>query len=84
MSYLLPAAAVKESLHKDGRLGRFKAELRSAVMSILNTNPSNKSTAQIPDETKLINDLIREYLTWNGYLYSDQILLAGMYCNIVN
>lgn len=69
---------MKESLDKDGRLGKFKAELRCAVMSILNKSPSNKTTPQIPDETKLINDLIREYLMWNGYLYADQILLAGI------
>lgn len=64
-------------MQKDGRLGRFKAELRSAVMSILNRHPSDKETPAIPEETKLINDLLREYLVWNGYIYSEQILIAG-------
>lgn len=68
--------AVRESLRQDGRLGRFKAEIRSAVMSILNKNPSERIPVQIPEETKLINELIREYMVWNGYLYSEQVLVA--------
>lgn len=71
-------AAVKDSLKQDGRLGRFKAELRSAVMSILNKNPASNSSPAIPEETKLINELIREYLVWNGYLYSEQTVIAGI------
>lgn len=71
-------SAVKNSLKQDGRLGRFKAELRSAVMSILNRSGSNTKPPSIPDETKLINDLLREYLVWNGYMYSEQVLMAGM------
>ncbi|KAK4874436.1 hypothetical protein RN001_013796 [Aquatica leii] len=69
--------AVKESLQRDGRLGRFKAELRAAVMSILHKRPLNdKDHIEIPEETKLINNLLREYLVWNGYIYSEQILVA--------
>lgn len=63
-------------MDREGKLGKFKAELRASVMSILNRTPSDKPPPQIPAETKLLNDLIREYLIWNGYLYSDQILLA--------
>lgn len=69
--------AVKDSLKQNGRLGRFKAEMRSAVMSVLNKNPSVSSLPSIPDETKFINELLREYLVWNGYLYSEQTLIAG-------
>lgn len=50
--------------------------MRAAVMSVLNRTPSDKSPPQIPEETRFLNDLIREYLIWNGYLYADQILLA--------
>lgn len=70
-------SAVKESLQNDGKLGKFKAELRSAVMSILNKNNSNEEAPKIPTETKFMNDLIREYLSWNGYLYAEQMLSAG-------
>ncbi|XP_066253346.1 centrosomal protein 20 [Euwallacea similis] len=70
--------AIKESLQKDGTLGRFKGEIRAAVMNVLNKNSSNQSEEppKIPDETKLINELIREYLVWNGYFYADQVLGA--------
>ena len=68
--------AVRDSLKRDGRLGRFKAELRSAVMSILIKSPNESSLPQLPDETRLINELIREYLVWNGYVYSEQVLVA--------
>ena len=68
---------MKESLHKDGRLDKFKAELRSAVMSILNKNASAEAPPKVPEETKFINELIREYLNWNGYMYTEQILAAG-------
>lgn len=68
--------AVKESLEKDGRLGRFKAQLRSSVMSILHTRqPTKEDFREIPEETKLINELLREYLLWNGYVYSENFLI---------
>lgn len=71
--------AIKESLQKNGTLGRFKGEIRAAVMNVLNKNASGDcgDAPQIPEETKLINELIREYLVWNGYLYSEQVLAAG-------
>lgn len=71
--------AIKESLQKNGTLGRFKGEIRAAVMNVLNKNASGDcgDAPKIPEETKLINELIREYLVWNGYLYSEQILAAG-------
>ncbi|XP_022905153.1 centrosomal protein 20-like [Onthophagus taurus] len=68
--------AVRDSLKNDGHLGRVKAELRSAIMSVLNKNCKEDNVPQLPDETKLINDLIREYLAWNGYVYSEQVLAA--------
>lgn len=68
---------MKESLHNDGTLGKFKAELRAAVMSILNKNHVSNEPPKIPEETKLINELMREYMIWNGYLYSEQIFTAG-------
>ncbi|XP_030745231.1 lisH domain-containing protein FOPNL-like [Sitophilus oryzae] len=68
--------AIRESLQKDGTLGRFKGEIRAAIMTVLNRNSECHDAPKIPDETKLINDLIREYLSWNGYLYTEQILSA--------
>ncbi|KAG5899908.1 hypothetical protein JTB14_002460 [Gonioctena quinquepunctata] len=68
--------AVKESLQKNGTLGRINGELRAAVMKVLNENVGNDNPPKVPEETKLINELLREYLTWNGYLYTEQILTA--------
>ncbi|XP_060521514.1 centrosomal protein 20-like [Cylas formicarius] len=66
--------AIKESLQKDGTLGKFKGEIKAAVMSIMNRNHENGDPPKVPNETKLINELIREYLSWNGYIYSEQML----------
>jgi hypothetical protein len=63
-------------------LEKFKAELRSAVMSILSKNASEEEPPKVPEETKFINELIREYLSWNGYLYTEQILAAGIFCDM--
>lgn len=70
---------MKESLQKGGRLDKFKAELRSAVMSVLSKNSSQEEPPQVPEETRFINELIREYLSWNGYMYTEQILAGGLY-----
>ncbi|KAJ8933847.1 hypothetical protein NQ314_013769, partial [Rhamnusium bicolor] len=67
---------LEESLQKDGTLGRVNGEIRAAVMTVLNRNYENNEPPKIPEETKLINELLREYLSWNGYLYTEQILAA--------
>ncbi|CAG9863600.1 unnamed protein product [Phyllotreta striolata] len=67
---------IKDCLEKDGTLGKVNGEIRAAVMSILNRDFEKNDPPQVPEETKLLNELIREYLTWNGYLYSEQLLSA--------
>ncbi|KAK5640911.1 hypothetical protein RI129_009458 [Pyrocoelia pectoralis] len=67
--------AVKESLDKEGRLGTLKAELRAAVLSILHTRQPNKEDfGEVPEETRMINELLREYLIWNGYTHTEKHL----------
>ncbi|CAG9834729.1 unnamed protein product [Diabrotica balteata] len=68
--------AIKESLEKDGTLGRVNGEIRARVMAVLNRDFECADPPKVPEETKLINELIREYLAWNGYLYTEQILIA--------
>lgn len=84
--YLNIVLAIKESLQKDGTLGRFKGEIRAAVINVLNKNSETGDAPEIPPETKLINELIREYLAWNGYLYTEQVMAAGMkrFFNLLN
>lgn len=68
---------VKSNLEIDGRLQKFTAELRSTLISMLNGRPSrDQNYNEIPKETRLINDLIREYLVWNGYIYTEEFLVA--------
>ncbi|KAK5640912.1 hypothetical protein RI129_009459 [Pyrocoelia pectoralis] len=65
---------VKTTLADDGRLEHFTGKLRAAVMSMLNGRDNNIN--DIPKETRVINDLIREYLLWNGYIYTEEFLVA--------
>lgn len=69
--------AIKDSLEKDGTMNRLHGEIRAAVMSVLNKNFENYEPPKVPEETRIINELLREYLEWNGYLYTEQILAAG-------
>lgn len=68
--------AVKQALHSDGHLGQIKAELRGAVLKILEKKPTNIVKPQLHEENAIINDLIMEYLEWNGYRYSAHMLLS--------
>jgi len=63
-------------LHKSGKLNKMKAELRAEIMKVLEPT-SNSIKPEIPSETLLINELIREYFTWNGYHYTTSVLVAG-------
>lgn len=69
--------AVRKSLTEYGVMGHFKAEMRASVMNILNKNTERQVPPDMPEETKLLNELIREYLAWNGYMYSEQVLGVG-------
>lgn len=66
--------AIKNALELDGTLDKLKEEIQSAMTSIFNA--TNLDSPEVPEETKLINELIREYLNWNGYLYTEQIFVA--------
>lgn len=81
MRIIIYLAAVKDSLTRDGHLDKFKAELRAAVINVLNnsTGVPNQKPPELPTDTKIMNDLIKEYLEWNGYRYTEQILSAGKF-----
>lgn len=73
--------AIKESLEKDGTMNRLHGEIRAAVMSVLNKHFEKYEPPKIPEETRIINELLKEYLEWNGYLYTGELLSAGNeYC----
>lgn len=68
--------AIKGTLESDGSLNKFKAEMRTKVMNVLNAE-SNPETPELPKEMVLINEIIREYLTWSGYKYTKSIFIQG-------
>jgi lisH domain-containing protein FOPNL len=60
--------AVVGSLEKNGRYKQLQAEIRAHLFELL-TNESQRPTSPSPDDF-LINELIREYLDFNGYTNS--------------
>ncbi|KAK6624180.1 hypothetical protein RUM43_004506 [Polyplax serrata] len=66
--------AIKDTLENDGTLGKFKAKMRTKIMEILN-NQDCTGKPNLPNETILLNELIREYLAWNGYKYAKSIFI---------
>jgi lisH domain-containing protein FOPNL len=69
-------SAVKENLRKSGKLNKVKAELRAEIAKLLEpASTSNKP--EIPSDILIINELIREFLIWNGYHYTNSVLVAG-------
>ena len=66
---------VKDTLEDRGVLGEMKARIRAEVFHALeeDTEPS----PPLSNENMFINELIREYLQFNKYKYSQSVLLAG-------
>lgn len=54
-----------------------KAELRAEIAKVLEPSSTSNTKPEIPSNTLLINELIREFLTWNGYHYTTSVLIAG-------
>ncbi|CAH2105848.1 unnamed protein product [Euphydryas editha] len=73
--------AIKNLLRKSGHLNKFQAEMRAKVTEVLqerqiSLNPGFKSSGapQPNDEVLLVNELVKEYLEWNGYLYTASVM----------
>ena len=67
---------VKDTLENRGVLNQIKARLRAEVFSALDDN--NEQKPALSNENLLINELIREYLEFNGYKYTASVLLSGI------
>jgi lisH domain-containing protein FOPNL len=70
-------SAVREDLRKSGKLNKVKAELRAEIAKLLEPTSTSDTKPDIPSDTLIINELIREFLTWNGYHYTTSVLVAG-------
>jgi len=78
---LLPAAnspapaALKSTLESRGVLSQLKAQIRAEIFSSLDASESQADKPVPPRENYLINELLREYLEFNGYRYTLSVLL---------
>ncbi|XP_049801358.1 centrosomal protein 20-like isoform X1 [Schistocerca nitens] len=66
--------SLKENLESSGSLRKVRAEVKSEIMKVFDTNPQPRDKPELPESLLLINSLIQEYLEWNGYMYTSQIL----------
>nr|CAD7435954.1 unnamed protein product [Timema monikensis] len=67
--------AVNESLTRSGKLNKLKAEMRAEVMKVLDSS-SSVTKPEIPKETSLACELVRDFLLWNGFQYTASTLVA--------
>ncbi|XP_013184602.2 centrosomal protein 20 [Amyelois transitella] len=69
---------IKELLKKNGHLSKLQAEMRAKVTQALQERQLPKgSVPPAPSgEVLLVNELIREYLEWNGYLYTATVMTS--------
>ncbi|RVE48113.1 hypothetical protein evm_007300 [Chilo suppressalis] len=74
--------AIKDLLKRSGHLNKLQAEMRAKVTEVLqerqlSSHADKKSVIPQPtDEILLVNELVREYLEWNGYLYTASVLAS--------
>ena len=66
---------LEDSLEKRGTLNQIKAKIRSEIFSSLEDN--NDQIPKLPHENLLINELIREYLEFNDYKFTNSVFMKG-------
>ncbi|XP_053603579.1 centrosomal protein 20-like [Plodia interpunctella] len=69
---------IKELLKKNGHFNKLQAETRAKVTQALQERqlPQGSVPPTPTDEVLLVNELIREYLEWNGYLYTATVMTS--------
>ncbi|KAM4828997.1 centrosomal protein 20 isoform 1-T1 [Thomomys bottae] len=65
---------LKDTLEKRGVLGHLKARIRAEVFNALDDDQEPRPS--LSHENFLINELIREYLDFNKYKYTESVLMA--------
>ncbi|XP_049870344.1 centrosomal protein 20-like, partial [Pectinophora gossypiella] len=74
--------AIKDLLKRSGHLNKFQAEVQANITQLLKSRNTmtagTKKTAPPPppEEVLLINELVREYLEWHGYLYTSSVMMS--------
>ncbi|KAJ0408674.1 hypothetical protein ATCC90586_007700 [Pythium insidiosum] len=65
---------LKDTLEARGSLGQIKARIRAEIFSALDDHTVPKP--KLSNENLIINELIREYLEYNGYRHAHSVFLA--------
>ncbi|KAG8177709.1 hypothetical protein JTE90_008334 [Oedothorax gibbosus] len=65
---------LKDALSKSGALNEIRARIRAEIFNLL--QDESEPPPVISNENLIINELIREYLIYNGYLFTESVLLA--------
>ena len=66
---------LRETLEQKGTLNKVKAQIRAEIFTALDAQ-NNKGKPQVPQENVMINELIREYLEYNGYYNTLSVLIT--------
>mmetsp|Transcript_617 Transcript_617/g.1266 ORF Transcript_617/g.1266 Transcript_617/m.1266 type:complete len:207 (+) Transcript_617:99-719(+) len=66
--------ALIETLHNRGVLGQVKAKVRAEIFAAL--DDEDVARPSLPRENVVINELIREYLEYNGYHHTLSVLMC--------
>ncbi|KAJ2952009.1 hypothetical protein O0L34_g4270 [Tuta absoluta] len=68
--------AIKNLLNKGGHLNKLRAEVRANITDVLQQRQATVSNKPPPmtAEGLVVNELVREYLEWNGYLYTSSVM----------
>ncbi|EAY05425.1 hypothetical protein TVAG_197260 [Trichomonas vaginalis G3] len=67
--------AVVASLRETGKLGQITAQIRAEIYRILTEDQQNHNQIPLCKENFIINELIREYMQFNGYSNSLSVFL---------
>ena len=67
--------AVVASLKESGKLGQITAQIRAEVYRILSEDEKDREKIPLCKENFIINELIREYMEFNGYTNSLSVFL---------
>lgn len=73
------SSVLKTTLQERGEYGRLKAELQTQLIHALELNPqlADPNKPAPPLSVTLVNELVREYLAWSQYKFSQQIFATG-------
>eukprot|EP01028_Stygiella_incarcerata_P010069 TRINITY_DN506_c0_g1_i5.p1 TRINITY_DN506_c0_g1~~TRINITY_DN506_c0_g1_i5.p1 ORF type:complete len:131 (+),score=38.39 TRINITY_DN506_c0_g1_i5:378-770(+) len=67
--------AIKRQLEADGTISKLRAQLRASVFRTLDDEETTPKPS-MPNQTYLLNEMVREYLLYNGYVAAENVLVC--------